>query len=167
MVRIGDILGDSKVVKLEDVKVKFQVKLLQWHVNNLLYEYNNKFALPKYIEKMMQELVNIINNSKVKDDKEATELLSKARAIYKALQQANKFPASDDISNAVDSSLRYILFNYSKNKATYKVNELIELLQELKLLKETIEQYNISISERVKNAYKLMEQIKAQIVQQL
>ena len=41
--KIEKITGISNI-KLENVKVRFEVKLLQYNINNILYKFNQKFA---------------------------------------------------------------------------------------------------------------------------
>ena len=166
MNRIIDITN-VKNITLENLKVSFQTKLLQYTINNILYRYNNKYALPIYISNLKKNIVEVIDKSNIKNDTETKELIDKTRNIYKALNNYHNCPTIDDISNAVDNTLKYILFNYSKNKHTYTLCQLIELLQELKYIKSTIEEYNIYITDRINNAYKLIEQIKTQIINNL
>lgn len=165
MKRITDITN-TKGIKLANVKVPFQVKLLQYNINNILYYYNNKYCFPQYITKLKEELINVIKESNLKDDKDAQELITKTRELYIAL---NDIPMANinEITIAVDNTLKYLLYSFNKDKTTITLEEEIKLLKELKLIKEVIEQYNIQPSERIKNTYKLMEQLKQSILNKL
>lgn len=165
MKRITDITN-TKGIKLANVKVPFQVKLLQYNINNILYTYNNKYCFPQYITKLKEELINVIKESNLKDDKDAQELITKTRELYIAL---NDIPMANipEITIAVDNTLKYLLYSFNKDKTTITLEEEIKLLKELKLIKEVIEQNNIQPSERIKNTYKLMEQLKQSILNKL
>ena len=165
MKRITDITN-TKGIKLDNVKVPFQVKLLQYNINNILYKYNNKYCFPQYITKLKEEIINVIKESNLKDDKDAQELITKTRELYIAL---NDIPMANinEITIAVDNTLKYLLYSFNKDKTTITLEEEIKLLKELKLIKEVIEQNNIQPSERIKNTYKLMEQLKQSILNKL
>lgn len=164
MKRIFEITA-TKAIKLENVKVPFQVKLLQYTINNILYKYNNKFAFPQYINLLKSELTSIIKQSNLSEDKDATELLEKAREIYKSL--TNYQPDNTGIDDAIDSSLKYIMYNFTKDKLTMTLEKEMELLNELKLISIIIDTNNIQVTERIKNGRKLIEQLKTSIIAKL
>lgn len=164
MERIFEITN-TKSIKLENVKVSFRIKLLQWQINQLLYEYNNKYAFPQYINLLKSELTSIIKQSNLSEDKDATELLEKAREIYKYL--TNYQPDNTGIDSAVDSSLKYIMYNFTKDKLTLTLQQEINFLNELKMTRDIITQHNLPITERIKNSYKLIEQLKRSIISKL
>jgi hypothetical protein len=166
MKRIIDITN-TKHITLENLKVSFQIKLLQYNINNILFNYNNKYALQIYIDNLKKELVDTINKSNLKNDTDAKELLDKIRNIYISLNTYDISPTINDINLAVDNTIKYILFNYTKNKYTYTLNQLVELLQELKYIKSTIEEYKLDTTDRINNLYKLIEQVKTIIINSL
>lgn len=163
MKRIADITN-TKSIHLDNVKVKFQIKLLQYNINNILYKYNNKFAFPQYVEKLKSELTNTIKSANINDDKDATELLTKTRELYVKL--CNHQPEYIE-ETAIDNSLKFILFNFIKNKATLDIQQEIELLEELKMYKDIIAKNNIPATDRINNCYKLIEQLKNSIIAKL
>lgn len=163
MKRIADITN-TKSIHLDNVKVKFQIKLLQYNINNILYKYNNKFAFPQYVEKLKSELTNTIKSANINDDKDSTELLTKTRELYVKL--CNHQPEHIE-ETAIDNSLKFILFNFIKNKATLDIQQEIELLEELKMYKDIIANNNIPATDRINNCYKLIEQLKNSIIAKL
>lgn len=164
MKRIFDITN-TKSIRLDNVKVPFQIKLLQYNINNILFKYNNKYAFQPVIETLKAELVKAINNSNLKDNNEAQELITKARQIYISLNSYT--PDNTGIEIAVDNSLKYLLYEFNKNKLTLTIQQELILLNELKMLKDIISTSNITITERIKNAYKLIEQLKHSITSKL
>lgn len=163
MKRIADITN-TKSIHLDNVKVKFQIKLLQYNINNILYKYNNKFAFPQYVEKLKSELTNTIKSANINDDKDSKELLTKTRELYVKL--CNHQPEHIE-ETAIDNSLKFILFNFIKNKATLDIQQEIELLEELKMYKDIIAKNNIPATDRINNCYKLIEQLKNSIIAKL
>ena len=164
MKRIFEITN-TKSIRLDNVKVPFQVKLLQYNINNILFKYNNKYAFQPVIETLKAELVKAINDSNLKDNNEAQELITKVREIYKTLNSYIVDNTGIDI--AVDNSLKYLLYAFNKNKLTLTIQQELILLNELKMLKEIITLNNITITERIKNAYKLIGQLKESIIAKL
>lgn len=164
MKRIYEIIN-TKSIRLDNVKVPFQIKLLQYNINNLLFKYNNKYTFQPVIETLKAELVKAINDSNLKDNNEAQELITKAREIYITLN--SHIVDNTGIDIAVDNSLKYLLYEFNKNKLTLTIQQELILLNELKMLKEIITVNNITITERIKNAYKLIEQLKHSISSKL
>ena len=164
MKRIYEVTN-IKAIKLENVKVSFQVKLLQYNINNILYKYNNKYCFPQYITKLKEELIKAINDSNLKDDKDTTELLDKAREIYKSL--TNYQPDNIGIDIAVDNTLKFFLYQFNRDKLTMTLEQEINLLNELKMTREIITTNNIPVTERIKNSYQLIEQLKHSITSKL
>lgn len=164
MKRIYEIIN-TKSIRLDNVKVPFQVKLLQYNINNIIYKYNNKYAFQPVIETLKAELVKAINDSNLKDNNEAQELINKVREIYITLNSYIVDNTGIDI--AVDNSLKYLLYEFNKNKLTLTIQQELILLNELKMLKDIISTNNITITERIKNAYKLIEQLKHSISSKL
>ena len=164
MKRIQEIT-EMPQIKLKNVKINFDTKLLQYQINQLLYNYNNKYAFPQYIQQLKEELVSIIKaNDRIINNKQASELLTVSRRIYTSL---NTHKAEIPTPDAIDSTLKYLLFNYTKNKHTITVYEELYLYNDLKLLKSIIEQYNIPITNRITNTYTLMNQLKLSITNKL
>ncbi len=164
MKRIYEIIN-TKSIRLDNVKVSFQIKLLQYNINNILFKYNNKYAFQPVIETLKAELVKAINDSNLKDNNEAQELIKKVREIYITLNSYKE--DNTDIDIAVDNSLKYLLYEFNKNKLTLTIQQELILLNELKMLKEIITVNNITITDRIKNAYKLIEQLKHSITSKL
>lgn len=164
MKRIQEITNMPQI-KLKNVKINFEVKLLQYQVNQLLYKYNNKYAFSAYLTQLKEELVQLIkSNEQTTKNKQAFELLTTLRKLYTTL---NKYIAEKPTPDAIDNTLKYILFNYSKNKPTITIVEELYLYNELKLLKSIIEENNIPITQRITNTYKLMSQLKLSITNKL
>ena len=164
MKRITDITN-TKSIRLDNVKVPFQVKLLQYNINNILFKYNNKYAFQPVIDTLKAELVKAINDSNLKGNNEAQELITKSREIYITLNSYIVDNTGIDI--AVDNSLKYLLYEFNKNKLTLTIQQELILLNELKMLKDIITVNNITITERIKNAYKLIGQLKESIIAKL
>lgn len=164
MKRIQEITNTPQI-KLKNVRINFDVKLLQYQVNQLLYRYNNKYAISEYITQLKQDLIQLMKeNDKTTKNKQSFELLTAVRNLYTTLNKYHAEPATPD---AIDNTLKYILFNYSKNKPTITIVEELYLYNELKLLKSIIEENNIPITQRITNTYKLMSQLKLSITNKL
>ena len=158
-----------KNITLENVKVKFQVKLLQYHLNNWIYKYKQKYAFQEFVDELINKLSNEVIKSNLKKDEEAGELIDKARTIIKSLMiySKNTIITPKEATEGVDNMLRYILFTYSKNKGKLEINEEIEMLKEIGLIKNIISKYNLPITDRINNSYKLEKQIKDSIIAKL
>lgn len=164
MKRIQEITNTPQI-KLKNVKINFEVKLLQYQVNQLLYKYNNKYAFQQYITQLKEELVQLIkSNEQTTKNKQSFELLTTLRKLYTTL---NKHIAEKPTPDAIDNTLKYLLFNYTKNKSTITIVEELYLYNELKLLKSIIEENNIPITQRITNTYKLISQLKLSITNKL
>lgn len=164
MKRIQEVTG-VKRIELDNVKVSFPIKLLQWQINNLLFNYNNKYAYPHNISTLKKELVDIITKSKIKEDKQSGEILQKARTLYISLH--TYIYDIDEKEKAIDDTARYILYTYSKKKSVMTVTQQIEMLTEIKGLLQYISTNNIQPTERISNLSKLAQQLKDTIVAQL
>lgn len=164
MKRIIDITN-TKSITLDNVRVKFKVKLLQFYINELLYKYNNKYAFKEHVERFKDDFTATIKTADLGNDKEATELLNKARELYAKI--LNYQEDNVDCAEAVDSSLKYILFNYVKNKTTMTLKKEIDMLNELKAIISTVQRLNIPPTDRINNANKLVEQLKTSIINHL
>lgn len=164
MKRIQEITNTPQI-KLKNVKINFEVKLLQYQVNQLLYKYNNKYAFSAYITQLKEELVQLIksNESTIKN-KQAFELLTILRKIYTTL---NKHIAENPTPDAIDSTLKFLLFNYAKIKNTITIHQELDLYNDLKLLKSIIEENNIPITPRIKNTDILINQLRESIIKKL
>lgn len=154
-----------KSIKLDNVKVSFQIKLLQWQINNLLYQYNNKYAFESVINQLKEEITSLINDSNIKEDKDHQELITKTREIYKSLNSYTQDNTGIDI--AVDNTLKYLLYLFQRDKLTMTLEKEISLLNELKMTKEIITVNNLPLTERIKNSYQLIEQLKRSIISKL
>lgn len=163
MKRIFEITN-TKAIKLENVKVSFQIKLLQWQINQLLYEYNNKYAIAPIINQLKEEITKLVNNSNLNNDKDAQELITKTRELYKTLNQQLD---SKDIDIVVDNTLKFILYQFNRDKLIMTLEKEIRMLNELKMTRDIITQHNLPITERIKNSYKLIEQLKRSIISKL
>lgn len=168
MKRIEEVIK-IKVLQLDNVKVEFKIKLLQWQLNNCIYKYKNKFAYPEFINRFIEELAEIIKHSTAKNDNQAEELSNRLRDVVKNCRDYQRTVSitPQDLTETIDKTLRYILYQYSNNKANLTLNEQIELLQELKLLKQIIETNHITQTDRIKNAFKLIEQLRENIIKTL
>lgn len=164
MKRIFEITN-TKAIKLDNVRVPFQVKLLQWQINQLLYAYNNKYAFESVINQLKEEITTLINDSNIKEDKDHQELINKTREIYVNLNSYT--PDNTGIDIAVDNTLKYILYQFNKYKLTLTLQQEIKFLDELKMTREIITQHNLPITERIKNSYQLIEQLKRSITAKL
>lgn len=164
MKRIFEITN-TKAIKLDNVKTSFRIKLLQWQINQLLYNYNNKYAFEPIISQLQKELTKLVNDSNIKTDKDHQELIAKTREIYKSLNLYK--PDNKDINIAVDNALKYLLYQFNREKLTLDIHQKLDMLNELKMIKDVITQHNLPITERIKNSYKLIEQLKQAITTQL
>lgn len=160
MKRINDVIK-IKYIQLENVKVKFQIKLLQYNLNGIIYKYNNKYAFKEYINNFINELINAVVKSNLKDDEEAKEIITRTKELICILRKYNETPS--DVAGAVDNTLKYILFQYSKNKAQMTLYELIDMLDELKTIKSIIRNNKLDDTPRTENSYKLINQIQQRI----
>ena len=164
MKRIQEITNTPQI-KLKNVRINFDVKLLQYQVNQLLYKYNNKYAISEYITQLKQDLVQLMkDNEKTTKNKQSFELLTAVRNLYTTL---NKYIAENPTPDVIDNTLKFLLFNYTKQKATININQELELLNELKLIRNIIENNKIPITSRVKNSYTLIQQLTESITKKL
>lgn len=152
-----------EAIKLENVKVSFEIKLLQYKINCILYKYRNKYSFQCYINSFIEELTQAVLKSALLNNDDAQELITKVRDIIKRLK-AIKCSCTD---GAIDNTLKYILYTYSCNKSKMSIKEKIDMLHELKMLKKEIEDNDIYITNRIKNTFKLMEQLKENIISNL
>ena len=166
MKRIIDITN-IKSITLDNVKVKFTVKLLQYNLNNALYKYNQKFAFPQFVDELKSEITNIVKSANLSEDKEATEVLTKARELYTTLNNITFNYTIEELNESIDTAFKYILYNFIKNKATLDIQQEIKLLEELKMYKDIIAKNNIPATDRINNCYKLIEQLKNSIIAKL
>lgn len=164
MKRIQEVTG-VKRIELDNVKVSFPIKLLQWQINNLLFNYNNKYAYPHTISTLKKELVDIITKSNIKEDKQSGEILQKARTLYISLH--TYIYDIDEKEKAIDDTARYILYTYTKKKNVMTVTQQLEMLTEIKGLLQYISSNSIQPTERISNLSKLARQLKDTIVAQL
>lgn len=164
MKRIFEITN-TKSIKLDNVKVPFQVKLLQYTINNILYKYNNKYGFNIIINQLKEELIKAINDSNLKDDKDAQELITKARELYISLNSYTQDNTGIDI--AVDNTLKFLLYQFNRDKLIMTLEQEINLLNGLKMTRDIIIANNIPITERIKNSYQLIEQLKHSITSKL
>lgn len=164
MKRIFEITA-TKAIKLDNVRVPFQVKLLQWQINQLLYAYNNKYAFESIISQLKDEITKLVNDSNQKNDKDAQELINKIREIYKSLNSYTQDNTGIDI--AVDNTLKYLLYQFNRDKLIMTLEQEIRMLNELKMTRDIITQHNLPITERINNSYQLIEQLKRSIISKL
>lgn len=166
--KIEKITGISNI-KLENVKVRFEVKLLQYNINNILYRFNQKFAFKEFVIKLEEELTNTVLNSKLKDVDEAKELLDKLRKVIKILREyIQKYsPNIPELNDAIDKSIRFILFKYGNNKTNMTLHERMNMLLEVKVICSIVQTYNLTLTSRIKNIQKLETQLKENILSEL
>lgn len=164
MKRIFEITN-TKAIKLDNVRVPFQVKLLQWQINQLLYAYNNKYAFEPIISQLKDEITKLVNDSNQKNDKDAQELITKVRELYISLNSYIVDNTGIDI--AVDNTIKYLLYQFQRDKLIMTLQQEINLLNELKMTREIITTNNIPVTERIKNSYQLIEQLKHSITSKL
>lgn len=168
MKKIEELIG-CKVIQLKNTKVKFVVKLLQYHLNAIIYRYNQKFSFKEYVVALEKDLTNAVLDSGLSGDKEAVELLGKVRDIVKRLREHLKTnaPSLIDLNEAVDKSIRFTLFQYSKNKEDMTLRQMIDMLDEVKLQSRIVEDNNLSVTDRVKNLRVLENQLRNRICGEL
>lgn len=164
MKRIFEITN-TKAIKLDNVKVSFRIKLLQYQINQLLYEYNNKYAFAPTINQLKEEITKVVNESNIKEDKDHPEIITKVRELYKSLNSYTQDNTGIDI--AVDNTLKFILYQFNRDKLTLDIHQKLDMLNELKMTRDIITQHNLPITERIKNSYKLIEQLKRSIISKL
>lgn len=164
MKRIQEVTNTPQI-KLKNVRINFDVKLLQYQVNQLLFKYNNKYAISEYIIQLKQDLIQLMkDNDKTTKNKQAFELLTAVRNLYTTL---NKYIAENPTPDVIDNTLKFLLFNYTKQKATININQELEFLNELKLIRNIIENNKIPITSRIKNSYTLIQQLTESITKKL
>ena len=164
MKRIQEITQMPQI-KLKNVKINFELKLLQYQLNQLLYKYNNKYAFSAYIENFKKELVSLRNSyDRALKNKQAEELLDRILDVYYYI---SVYEAETPTPDAIDSTLKYLLFNYTQIKATIGINQELELLGELQLIKSIIKENHIPITSRIKNSFTLINQLKESIIKKL
>lgn len=149
--------------------MKFVVKLLQYHLNAIIYRYNQKFSFKEYIVALEKDLTSVVLDSGLSGDREAVELLGKVREIIRRLREHLKTdaPSLIDLNEAVDKSIRFVLFQYSKSKTDVTLRQMIDVLDEVKLLSRIVEENNLLVTDRVKNLRVLESQLKERIYNEL
>lgn len=164
MKRIEELIG-CKAIQLKNTKVKFIVKLLQCNLNAIIYRYNQKFSFKEYVVAFEKDLASAVLDSGLSEDKEAVELLGKVREIIRRLRGDLReyAPSLIDLNEAIDKSIRFVLFQYSKNKVDMTLHQMIDMLDEVKLLSRIVEDNNLSVTDRVKNLRMLEGQMKERI----
>ena len=102
-------------------------------------------------------------------DREAVELLGKVREIIRRLREHLKTdaPSLIDLNEAVDKSIRFVLFQYSKSKTDVTLRQMIDVLDGVKLLSRIVEENNLLVTDRVKNLRVLESQLKERIYNEL
>ena len=168
MKKIGELL-DLKAIQLKNTKVRFVVKLLQYRLNTIIYRYNQKFSFKEYVVDFEKDLTSVVLDSGLNGDKEAVELLGRVREIIRRLREHLKTdaPSLIDLNEAVDKSIRFTLFQYSKNKADMPLRQMIDVLDEVKLLSRIVEENSLLVTDRVKNLRVLESQLKERICSEL
>ena len=168
MKKIGEVL-DLKAIQLKNTKVRFVVKLLQYRLNTIIYRYNQKFSFKEYVVDFEKDLTSVVLDSGLNGDKEAVELLGRVREIIRRLREHLKTdaPSLIDLNEAVDKSIRFTLFQYSKNKADMPLRQMIDVLDEVKLLSRIVEENSLLVTDRVKNLRVLESQLKERICSEL
>ena len=154
---------------MKNTKVKFVVKLLQYHLNAIIYRYNQKFSFKEYIVALEKDLTSVVLDSGLSGDREAVELLGKVREIIKRLREHLKMNALSliDLNEAIDKSIRFTLFQYSKNKEDMTLRQMIDMLDEVKLQSRIVEDNNLLVTDRVKNLRVLENQLRDRIFGEL
>lgn len=149
--------------------MKFVVKLLQYHLNAIIYRYNQKFSFKEYIVALEKDLTSVVLDSGLSGDREAVELLGKVREIIKRLREHLKMNALSliDLNEAIDKSIRFTLFQYSKNKEDMTLRQMIDMLDEVKLQSRIVEDNNLLVTDRVKNLRVLENQLRDRIYGEL
>jgi hypothetical protein len=151
-------------IHLDNVKVSFKVKLLQYQLNEAIFKYSNKFALPIYINALKTTIADLVIASNHNSDKEYTELINKARELYKTLNKYTCNYKYEEIAKAIDDTLKYILYQYIKAKHNITLNEELELIKEVKLLLNYIKEEKFYTTNRITNTRKLYNQLKESII---
>lgn len=151
-------------IHLDNVKVSFKVKLLQYQLNEAIFKYSNKFALPIYINALKTTIADLVIASNHNSDKEYTELINKARELYKTLNKFKPNYTYEEKAKAIDDTLKYILYTYTKTKHNISLNDELELIKEIKLLLNYINDEKIFSTNRITNTRKLYNQLKASII---
>ena len=149
--------------------MKFVVKLLQYHLNAIIYRYNQKFSFKEYIVALEKDLTSVVLDCGLRGDREAVELLGKVREIIKRLREHLKMNALSliDLNEAIDKSIRFTLFQYSKNKEDMTLRQMIDMLDEVKLQSRIVEDNNLLVTDRVKNLRVLENQLRDRIYGEL
>lgn len=160
---------NCKVIQLKNTKVRFVVKLLQYRLNTIIYRYNQKFSFKEYVVDFEEDLTSVVLDSGLNGDKEAVELLGRVREIIRRLREHLKTdaPSLIDLNEAVDKSIRFTLFQYSKNKEDMTLRQMIDMLDEVKLQSRIVEDNNLSVTDRVKNLRALENQLRNRICGEL
>lgn len=151
-------------IHLDNVKVSFKVKLLQYQLNEAIFKYSNKFALPIYINALKTTIADLVIASNHNSDKEYTELINKARELYKTLNKFKPNYTYEEKAKAIDDTLKYILYQYIKAKHNITLNDELELIKEVKLLLNYIKEEKFYTTNRITNTRKLYNQLKASII---
>ena len=168
MKKIVEVIN-CKTIQLENVKVKFTVKLLQYHLNEIIYKYNQKFAFKEYCLAFNKELVDLVLNSGVHEDGDAKELVCKVRGVinYVRVYVRDYAPSLHELNDAIDKSIRFILFQYSNNKVGMRMCDVFGMLQEVRLVDGIVRGNNLLVTDRVKNLRMLEKQLKERICDEL
>jgi hypothetical protein len=72
-----------------------------------------------------------------------------------------------DLNEAIDKSIRFTLFQYSKNKEDMTLRQMIDMLDEVKLQSRIVEDNNLLVTDRVKNLRVLENQLRDRIYGEL
>ena len=161
------VITTLKQITLENVKVSFKVKLLQYQLNNIIFKYNNKYAFDAFVVCFKEQISELMTNSSLKNEAEAKELFEKARALYKTLNEYKFNATQEEINEAVDNTLKYLLFQYTQNKNNMGLIEQYQFLLELKIIKQIINHYKVKQTDRIVNALRLLEQLRVIIKEQI
>ena len=114
-------------------------------------------------------MTSVVLDSGLSGDREAVELLGKVREIIKRLREHLKMNALSliDLNEAIDKSIRFTLFQYSKNKEDMTLRQMIDMLDEVKLQSRIVEDNNLLVTDRVKNLRVLENQLRDRIYGEL
>ena len=154
-------------IHLTNVKVSFKVKLLQYQLNEAIFKYSNKFALPIYTNALKTTIADLVIASNHNNDKEYTELINKARELYKTLNHFKPNYTYEEKTKAINETLKYLLYQFTKQKHNITLNDELELIKEIKLLFNYINDEKIYTTNRITNTRKLYNQLKASIINKL
>lgn len=146
-------------IKLDNVQVKFQVKLLQSNINTILYKYRNKYRLKPYLSNLVEEITQTVIKANITQDKDSEELITKAREIIKNVKQINTNNTKEDTQLAIDNTSKFILYNFTQNKENITVEQAVEIIKEINIINSIITEYHIDLTPRFKNLFKLKEQL--------